>query len=227
MNKYHIKKVFFVLCASVFAIFCLLFINVETFPGHNELYSLLFKQLTRVKPLPKSPYISPSQTDNIIYVLGGSQAELEKKTETAAELYHHGLCKKILSLSRPGITEYDHKLGRNLTNDEWLINKLVDHGVKKEDIELVTLKHSLFGTLAEAKGISDICSKRAYKHLILVTSPYHTMRTWLAFLKYVEGRGIDLSIYASNYHATLYELLSEYFKLVLYRYYLLATHSFF
>ncbi len=227
MNKYLIKKVSFVLWASVFAIFCLLFISVETFPGHNELYSLLIKQLTRVEPLPKSPYISPSQTDNIIYLLGGSQAELERKTETAAELYHHGLCKKILSLNRPGITEYDHTLGRNLTNDEWLINKLADHGVKKEDIELVALKHSLFGTLAEAKGIADISSKRAYKHLILVTSPYHTMRTWLAFLKYVKGRRIGLFIYASNYHATLYELLSEYFKLVLYRYYLLSTHSFF
>jgi hypothetical protein len=225
MKKYPIKKIPLILSTSVFAIFCLLFISVETFPGHNELYDLLIKQLTIDQTLLERPSISLSQTDNILYILGGSQDDLERKAETAAELYHRGLCNKILSLSRPGITEYDHKLGRNLTSNEWFINKLADRGVKLEDIELVILKHSFFGTLTEAKGIVDLSAKRGCKHLILVTSPHHTMRTWLAFSKYAKGRGIGLSIYASNYHATLNELIFEYIKLVLYRYDLLATHS--
>jgi len=131
-------------------------------------------------------------------------------------LYHRGLCKRIMSLSRPGITEYDHNLHRNLTNDEWFIDKLVGRGVKKEDIELVPVKHSFFGTLTEAKSITDTASKMGYKNLTLVTSPHHTMRTWLAFSKYAKERGIVLYLYASNYHAALYELIFEYLKLVLY-----------
>ena len=223
MNKYLIKKSPLVLGISVFTLFCVLFLSVEAFPGHKELYSLLIKQLTRVELLPESSYTSSSQSVNIVYVLGGSQEDLEGKTETAAELYHNGRCKRILSLSRPGITEYDHNLHRNLTNDEWFISELVGRGVKKEDIELVTLEHGLFGTLTEAKGIPDTASRRGYKHLILVTSSYHTMRTWLTFSKYAKGRGVVLYIYASNYQAPLYEVIFEYFKLVLYKYVLLTT----
>ncbi len=226
MNTYLLKKRPLILGIGVFAIFCVLFIRAETFPGHKELYRLLIGELTKVEPLPETSSISsPAQSDNVVYVLGGSQNELIRKIGTAAELYHHGLCKRILSLSRPGITEYDHHLHRNLTNDEWFIKTLANSGVKKEDIELVTLKRRFFGTLTEAKSIADTASQRGYTHLVLVTSPYHTMRTWLAFSKYVNGRGIALSIYASNYHATLSELIFEYFKLLLYRDNLLARHS--
>ncbi|HYA88529.1 MAG TPA: ElyC/SanA/YdcF family protein [Nitrospirota bacterium] len=225
MNKYLLKKRPLILSISVFTILCGLFISVETVPGHKELYSLLIEHLSRVEPLLESPQRSPSQSDNVIYVMGGSQADLDSKAETAAAQYHLGLSKKILSLSRPGITEYDHTLGRDLTNDEWFVNKLVARSVKKEDIELVILQHSSFGTLTESKGIAQIASERGYTHLILVTSLHHTMRTWLAFSNYVKGRGIVLSMYASNYHASLYELLFEYCKLVLYRYDLLAMHS--
>jgi len=225
MNSSLNHKVPLVLALSGIIIFCGLFVIFETFPGHKELYHLLIEQLIKVEPVPESSYASPSQSGTIIYVMGGSQADLESKTETAADLYHRGLCKKIMSLSRPGITEFDHALGRNLTNNEWFINKLVDRGVKREDIELVVLKHSFFGTLKEAKGIADIASERGYTHLILVTSLHHTMRTWLAFSAYAGGRGIVLFMYASNYHASLYELLFEYLKLVFYRYDLLATNS--
>jgi len=48
MNKYLIKKAPLVLYICVFAIFCILFLSVATFPGHKELYSLLIRQLTRV-----------------------------------------------------------------------------------------------------------------------------------------------------------------------------------
>jgi uncharacterized SAM-binding protein YcdF (DUF218 family) len=225
MYKYTFKKSPLIIGIGVFTIFCALFITVQTFPGHRELYGLLIRELTKVEPLRETtPISSPSQADNIVYILGGTQNELADKIKTAAELYHRGLCKRILSLSRPGITEFDHKLHRNLTNDEWFIKKLTQNGVKREDIELVKLKHHFFGTLTEAEGISDTASQRGYKHLILVTSPYHTRRTWLAFSKYAKVRGIALNIYASDYHATLSDLIFEYLKLLLYSNDLLAGH---
>jgi uncharacterized SAM-binding protein YcdF (DUF218 family) len=223
MNKYLLKKSPLIIGVGVFAIFCTLFIGLQNFPGHKELYRLLIRDLTKVEPLPVTSSISsPSQADNIVYILGGTQNELVEKIKTAAGLYRRGLCKRIWSLSRPGITEFDHQLHRNLTNDEWFVKTLTRYGVSKEDIELVKLKQHLFGTLTEAKGISDTASQRGYKHIILVTSPYHTMRTWLAFSKYVKVRGIALNIYASNYQASLTELVLEYIKLLLYSNDLLA-----
>ncbi len=189
------------------------------------------ERLTKIEPLTENSYNSTLKSRNILYVLGGTQKSLKKKFKTAAELYNRGLCKKILILSAPGIIEYDPRLGRKLTNDEWAINKLVELGVRKEDIEPVSLEKGFFGTFTEAKGISALVLKRGYKHLILVTSPYHTMRTWVTFSKFLKDRGITLYIYASNTlyiyasndNIGLHNLLLEYFKLLLYKNFVLHS----
>jgi hypothetical protein len=36
---------------------------------------------------------------------------------------------KILIMTEPGITEYSPDLDRNLTNDEWVVMKLISIGV--------------------------------------------------------------------------------------------------
>ena len=120
-------------------------------------------------------------------------------------------------MSVPGITEFDPSLGRNLTNDEWAIKQLTGFGVSKEDVEQVSLKKGPLGTFTEAKDISEIASKRGYKRLILVTSQYHTKRTWITFSKMSENRNITLSIYPANDPVGLHSLLYEYLKLVLYK----------
>jgi uncharacterized SAM-binding protein YcdF (DUF218 family) len=196
--------------------FCL-FLNIQSFPCHKETKLLLIERLTKFKPLPESSYNNFPKANNILYVVGGSQRSLKRKFKIAAELYHLGLCERILLLSGQGITEYDPSIGRNLTNDEWAANKLVDLGIKKEDIEPVVLKKGLLGTFSEARDISDIVLRRGYKNLILVTSSFHTMRTWLSFSEFLKDKGIIVYIYGSNDLISLNNLLIEYFKLIIYK----------
>ena len=218
MRRDQIKKVFLLSGIGSFILFSalLLLLSVANVPGHKEVKTALARQLTKVVPLPARSENLHTQADTVIYVLGGSQKSLKSKLETAAELYHQGPGKRILLLSRPGITSYDPDLRRNLTNDEWDVKVLVALGVKKENIESLPLHEGVLGTFSEAAGIADIAGQRGYRQVILVTAPYHTRRTWVTFSKLLKNRGITLYLYASDEHARLKNLLFEYFKLLLY-----------
>ncbi len=177
MNKHQFKKVLLLLGTSFLILFLALwlFIPVESIPGYKELKHSLLGRLVVVYPLKNDGCQGKTKPNTVLYVLGGTQTSLIYKFKIVADLYHRGLCKKILLLSGPGMTEYDPLLGRNLTNNEWAVKQLAGRGIKKEDIELLSLEKGFFGTLTEAKGISDIAAKRRYERVILVTSPHHTM----------------------------------------------------
>ena len=126
----------------------------------GDIEDLLTKQLVREDSVIRANVV------DAIYLLGGSQNSLQFKFNRTAMLYHQGICKKILILSRPGKTEFSSLLGRNLTNDEWAIQKLEDLGISKRDVEAVDIKRGFFGTFVEAKCISELVHKRGYKNLI-------------------------------------------------------------
>ncbi len=227
LDKTPFKKKFIFTGIITFALLIVLaiFLTVESVPGHEEFKDYLIDRLTRSQPLPIIAGKYKGKAINIVYILGGSQNSLINKYQTTAELYHRGLCKKILLLSNPGVTEFDSSLGRNLTNDEWAIKKLVALDVQKADIEPVAVKRGFFGTITEAKGISEIAIKRGYNRIILVTSRYHTARTWITFSKIFEHRNITAYIYAADEHVSLCSLLYEYFKLVLYQSLILPLYT--
>jgi len=165
----------------------------------------------------------PSQTKvDAIYVLGGSQKSLALKFNTAARLYHDGICNKILILDRPGITEYSSKLGRNLTNNEWAIQKLHQFGIPKDNIEPITIGKGFFGTLTEAKYVSQLVDKRDYKNLILITAPYHTKRTKMCFKNFLKDKNIAINVQGSAENAPLKWLIIEFIKLKIYKYFLIS-----
>ena len=112
-------------------------------------------------------------------------------------------------------------LKRNLTNNEWAINKLIELGVEKEDIEAVQIEEGFFGTSSEAKSIPQIVKGRGYSNLILVSSSYHTMRVWVSFSKFTENKKVNIFVYGVEDHANLIGLLFEYFKLIIYKEFLL------
>jgi len=85
-----------------------------------------------------------------------------------------------------------------LINGEWAIDRLVDLGVRKAEIEPVSLEGGFWGTFAEAKGISALVNTRSYRGVILVTSPYHTMKAWLTFSRFLRPHDIELYINPSN-----------------------------
>lgn len=196
--------------------------NFRLFKGLS--YSL-GRKLVMEKPMPAGFSKQESKTTTLIYVLGGNQDGLISRFRKASSLYHQGLSKKILILSRPGITEFNQELGRNLTNDEWSIRELEKLNVRKEDVEPASVKKGIFGTLSEAKDLSDIVRKKGCHRLILVTSDYHTRRVFTTFSKYASNNSFEIFIYGSNDTTGLGDLLSEYFKLLMYNNFVIPAHT--
>ena len=148
--------------------------------------------------------------------MGGTPESLLRKFAVASSLYRSGVACKILIMTEPGITEYSPDLDRNLTNDEWAVMKLASVGVKKKDIEMVSIPSGYFGTLSEARGITSVAAARGYQGLILVTSSYHTKRALFAFSRSSVGHPIDLFIYGADEETSLGILLIESVKLIVY-----------
>lgn len=223
VNYKFIFRVFLIVLLSITVVF---FRNNSTYVGRNYFYTQYEKYLDSIAgkliskiPLPASISEKASIINPLIYVLGGNQDSLVSRFREAASLYHKGFSKKILILSRPGITEFSPELGRNLTNNEWATRELEKLNVRKEDIEPVSVQKKRFGTLSEAKDISDIVRKKGCDRLILVTSDYHTRRVLHSFLKYATDNSFELYIYGSEDEKNIRRLLSEYIKLFIYEHF--------
>jgi uncharacterized SAM-binding protein YcdF (DUF218 family) len=215
-NKNNIYIVIFVSFFFLIIIFASITIIISSKKLRTNLEYLLKTDLIRLDPLP------PSGPIEVMYVLGGTQRSLELKFDTAAILYHNGMSKKILILSRPGKTEYSRLLKRNLTNDEWDFLKLEQRNILKKDIEHIYLNKSYFGTFAEAKNVSYIVKERGFKSIILICAPYHSHRVRISFNKFLKNNNLLVYVEGSSEHFFLGELLIEFIKLKIYQYILLS-----
>jgi len=155
-----------------------------------------------------------------IYLLGGPQRSLEYKFKTAAELYHKGISRKVIILSRPGITEYSPDLQRNLTNDEWSILQLERFGVPKQIIEPISMKEGFFGTFTEARAISNLVKNRDYQSIVLISSSEHTRRVKISFENFLQHNNIKIYVQSSDEKGSLGQHLIELIKLKIYEYFL-------
>ena len=161
----------------------------------------------------------------LIYVLGGNQESLAVRFEKAAGLYHRGVARKIHILSRPGITEFSPELGRNLTNDEWSALELEKLKVKRGDVVPVPLSDpSFFGTMNEARRVSEMIRGKGYKRLVLVSSLHHTRRCFDSFSGLLSKIPVEIYIYGANGPAGFMDLVSENIKLLVYDYIILPIH---
>ena len=212
------KNIFFLLLfiLAVFAII-LFWLKSENSSGFKEnLEDRIRKELISIDQIHFQTKV------DAIYILGGSPRSLISKFKKAANLYNDGICKRILILSEPGITEYSSKLGRNLTNNEWAILKLEQLGVPKKNIEPITIGKGFFGTLTEAKYTSQLMKKRDYENLILITTPYHTKRTKICFENFLNGHNVVFYVQGSEERVTLNVLIIELIKLKIYKYFLIS-----
>ena len=202
----------------------LLMFNEEV-PGHAFLKRELLARLTAVGPQQDVSSGDGSRTDAVLYILGGTQASLAYKFNKAAELYRQGRCCKILLYREAGITEYDAGLNRNLTNDEWAVRSLTARGVPATAVEPAVKGEGYLGTYTEAKKLLVIAKKRGYRRIILVTSSYHSGRTWMTFAKILKAQGVTISISSADEPVELSGLVYEYLKLLLYKTVILPHYS--
>ncbi|MDF0665620.1 MAG: ElyC/SanA/YdcF family protein [Nitrospira sp.] len=163
----------------------------------------------------------PERSPAVAYVLGGTEASLEKRFLLASALYREGTVAKVLFLSRPGKTRYSQDLGRNLTNDEWAARHLADLGLPSGDLEPIVVPPRIFGTLGEAETVIEVTRLRGYQSLILVTSSSHTQRVWQTFTSLAAGQDVSLYIYAANDQVGASALIWECLKLGVYKIFLI------
>lgn len=190
------------------------FLRFESFPGHEELREYLKKGLRAEHHLPNG---FDEGDASIIYVLGGSEYNLRPRFETAYRIYEKGLVKRTLILAGLNITRYDETLGRNLNSTEWALFEMEALGFNKDDIEPTHIDPGFFGTLTEAGGIAALATRRGYRNIVLVSSPYHTKRVRLCFKTFLEGTGIEVYVYGSEEQPGLEVLLREYLKIIIYK----------
>ena len=205
-----ISKRFKWICLSSFFLLVLLFAfqldGLSTSTNRN-----LQSYLTCIDELPKGNFFDG------VYILGGNQESLKAKYKTVASIYSGGRCKEIIILSRPGITEYNNTLGRNLTNDEWSLKVLEGFGVSIKDIQTLKIERGFFGTYTEANWVSRVAEKNRWQNLLLITSPHHTKRVKKCFAHVLDGTAVHFWVMSSKYNVGFFELLSELFKLKFYQ----------
>jgi uncharacterized SAM-binding protein YcdF (DUF218 family) len=138
-----------------------------------------------------------------VYILGGNQESLKAKYKKAASIYIKGWCKEIIILSRPGITEYNISIRRNLTNDEWSRLILEGLGVSGKDVRTMVMEPGFFGTYTESKNVSKMIEENGWKSLLLITSPHHTKRVKKCFAHFIDGTAADFYVAAPEYKVSL------------------------
>jgi len=188
--------------------------------GHfrTDLKQLILNELVYYNPPPLGSKV------DAIYILGGSQRSLAFKYKTAADLFHRGISNRIWILSRPGKTEYSRSLGRNLTNDEWSIQKLHEFGVPEENVVAIKIKEGFFGTFSEAKGISSLLKSNGYKNILLISSDDHTKRIKISFDNFLKGQDYSVCIQGSGERILLRQAIVEFIKLKIYQYFLVKNN---
>jgi uncharacterized SAM-binding protein YcdF (DUF218 family) len=181
----------------------------------SDIKEFILKELVHSHPLP------PGQVADAAYVLGGTQESLESKYLTVAQLYNKGAIERIWLLSRPGITEHDSGIGRNISNDEWSILELEKLGVPADKIEIIKINDGFFGTLREAEHIAKVVRLRKIKTLLLISQPYHSQRVYISFRKFLPEEGSNYYIQSPNENQRFIEMAIEFFKLKVYTHLLL------
>lgn len=126
-----------------------------------------------------------------IWVLGGSSTYLER-TQKAAELYKQRVAPKIFVVNDGVISGWNKTEQRNLPIYELSRRELIAQGVPNEAIEI--LPKLVEGTIDEAELFIEIAQERNLKSVLLVTSTYHSRRTFWTFQRTVLKNNLSIEI---------------------------------
>ena len=164
------------------------------------------------------------KADAIVVLAGtrGNMSYLKGKIETAVELYKQGWAPYIICSGRfsekvtdtpqlipfkelqmaadcgriqqkdvaPAATTWDEGIGANYMRDE-----AIRHGVPAQ---CILVDHDSLHTHENAQNVAGILEQNNMQSIILVTSPFHQLRTNLTFAKVLQPLGIKIINYYAN-----------------------------
>ncbi len=166
----------------------------------------------------------PVRSDLIVCLMG---EPVERGLE-AADLYHSGLSRRIF-LGREVLPDgYDVLTSKGVDYPETyqlLSDMLV--ALKVPQSALILGKGFVDSTMDEALAVRKIVKERGFRSILIVTSPTHTRRAFMAFRKAFRGMKVKITIVPSSYSGFnptkwwkreryAQEVLVEYLKLLYY-----------
>lgn len=139
----------------------------------------------------------PAQKSDLIVCLAGGIVD---RGLAVAEAYQKGLAPRIfMSREEPpdGYVWLREKGVNYPENVDLMIMLLEGLGIPKS--ALLVSDRPAESTLEEAEIVKDVVEKGNYKSLLLITSPIHSRRAWLAFRKVFEKKDVRILVVPSPY----------------------------
>lgn len=151
------------------------------------------------------------------YVLSGGAAIWERLA-AAADLYQAQRIHRIFLMRNNMVAPFSFKANASWTQSQWELDYLVWRGVPITAITIIGQKKGMFGTLTEAKNVTNHLPKDV-KALVVVSSPAHMRRSMLAFKRSLPSE-VKVTPYAATCFENSVEMYSpiwiEYLKLLVY-----------
>ncbi len=126
-----------------------------------------------------------------ILVLAGSSAYVER-TNKAAELFKQKIAPKIVLTDDGEKTGWSRIERRNIPYVEMAQRNLIAQDVPAEAVEIIKPIGS--GTIYEARISKEKAARENWKTVLLVTSAYHTRRTFWTFERVFDGANVEFGI---------------------------------
>ncbi len=155
---------------------------------------------------------SPLRLADALVVMAGSQSE---RLPVAVDLFKKGMASKILLTNDGVLSAFSREKQQNLYQVEWAEEKLVRLGIPSEKI--VKLPFYGSATMFDALAVKKYLLKSGLKKILVVTSDYHTRRTFWTFSYVLKGYPVDISVFpAESISVGTKGIVVEYCKIVYY-----------
>lgn len=128
---------------------------------------------------------------DVLVVLGGSANYIER-AEAAAEIFKAGRVKQIILTNDGQRSGWSNAEERNPFFVERALGELQRQGVANGNIEI--LPNVVTSTGDEASLLQTTAATRAWKSMLILTSPYHSRRALWTFRHEFEGSGVMVGL---------------------------------
>jgi uncharacterized SAM-binding protein YcdF (DUF218 family) len=167
-------------------------------------------------------YVKPITQADAIVVMAGNPSE---RLPAASFLFKQGAAVKIILTNDGVLSSWSELFQRNLYEIEWAEQALIKAGIPEQAI--VKLPFSESGTYFDTQHTVEYALGNKIDSLIIVTSGYHTKRTYRIFNQMIDERDIELGTYPTyptelvvdNFWSTYKrskQLFVEFIKLIYY-----------
>ncbi|NLD92276.1 MAG: DUF218 domain-containing protein [Fibrobacter sp.] len=171
---------------------------------YKPLKNYLSKHLKNYLCIPST--IPDSTEIDALYVLGGSLKSTSRHLSTAS------LLQSKYDLNR--ILIYNNNDSSVFYKKKMIIKRV---GIPDSVVSFFNVKDGFFGTMTEARVLSNYFMHQNYNSIILVSSHCHSRRVMMSFKHFLNNNSVSISFVGSNDQFYLRELVLEFIKVQIYK----------